>query len=141
MNPVEFRTTRPQAGPRSGVGWLLVVIALIVGAIALLHTVTRNQTVAVGRQQAGVEREIAALEQELRALDMKIEEALSRKNLSDRLASQRTKLRDITPDTIVLVPPTPAPCRLWRSVAAARSVRAWNPRVAQWKEGCRSWSG
>ena len=46
--------------PRSGVGWLLVVIAIVVGASALLQTVTRNKTVAVGRQQAEVEREIAA---------------------------------------------------------------------------------
>lgn len=98
-----------KAAPRSGVGWLLVVIAIIVGAAALVHTVTRNKTVAVGRMQGEVEREIAALEQDLRALDMKIEEALSRKNLTERLASQRTQLRDITPADIVRLPPQPAP--------------------------------
>ena len=35
---------------------------------------------------------------------MKIEESLSRKILTDRLATQRTKLRTITPDDIVPVP-------------------------------------
>jgi hypothetical protein len=89
--------------PRSGVGWLLVVIAIVVGASALLQTVTRNKTVAVGRQQAEVEREIAALNDSMRAVEMKIEESLSRKTLTDRLATQRTKLRDITPDDIVPV--------------------------------------
>jgi cell division protein FtsL len=110
MKTQELRPPRmkPMA-PRSGVGWLLVVIAIFVGASALVQTVTRNKTVAVGRLQAGVEQEIAALDQEIRALDMKIEEALSRKNLTDRLAEQRTKLRDIRPDDIVRVPRATAP--------------------------------
>lgn len=110
MNPQELRPTRQmKAAPRSGVGWLLVVIAIIVGASALVHTLTRNKTVAIGRMQGEVEREIAKLEQEMRTLDMKIEEALSRKNLTDRLATQRTQLRDITPAEIVRLPPPPAP--------------------------------
>jgi cell division protein FtsL len=111
MNAQELRPPRMKAksAPRSGVGWLLVVIAIIVGATALLHTVTRNKTVAVGRKQAEVEREIADLDREMRALDMKIEESLSRKHLTDKLAAQRTKLRDITPDDIVPLPPSPVP--------------------------------
>lgn len=109
MNHKELRPPRTQAAPRSGVGWLLVVIAIILGASALLHTVTRNKTVAVGRQQAEVERELAALDETMRALDMKIEESLSRKSLADRLATQRTKLRDITPGDIIVVPPASAP--------------------------------
>ncbi len=108
MNDKELRPPRVKPAPRSGVGWLLVVIVLIVGASALLHTVTRNKTVAVGREQSEVEREIAMLDESIRELDMKIEEALSRKNLTDRLAAQRTKLRDITPEEIVLVPAVPA---------------------------------
>jgi hypothetical protein len=109
MNDKELRPPRMKPARRSGVGWLLVVIAIVVGASALLHTVTRNKTVAVGRQQAEVEREIARLDESMRAIEMKIEEALSRKNLTDRLATQRTKLRDITPDDIVPVGATPAP--------------------------------
>lgn len=88
---------------------MLVVIAIIVGGSALLHTVTRNKTVAVGRQQAEVEREIAEIDEAIRTLDMKIEEALSRKNLTERLATNRTKLRDITPDDIVPIPAEPVP--------------------------------
>ena len=51
MNEQELRPPRMKAAaaPRTGVGWLLVVITIIVGATALLHTVTRNKTVAVGR--------------------------------------------------------------------------------------------
>ena len=52
-------------------------------------------------QQADMEREIAALDVSIRAVEMSIEEALSRKHLTDRLAAQRTKLRNITPDDIV----------------------------------------
>jgi hypothetical protein len=109
MKDKELRAPRLQPAPRSGgTGWLLVVIAIILGAAALLHTVTRNKTVALGRQQAEVEREIAALEESMSGTEISIEEALSRKNLTDRLAAQRTKLRDITPDDIVTVPPAPA---------------------------------
>lgn len=104
MTSQELRPPRMKAAPRSGVGWLLVVITVIVGAVALLHTVTRNKTVATGRKQAEVEREIANLEQEMRGLDMKIEEALSRKNLTDRLATLRTQLRDIAPEDIIRLP-------------------------------------
>jgi hypothetical protein len=108
MKDAELRPPRMKPAPRSGVGWLLVVIAIILGSAALLQTVTRNKTVALGRQQAEVEREISALDDSIRAVDMKIEESLSRKVLADRLAAQRTKLRDITPDDIV---PVPAPAR------------------------------
>lgn len=110
MNHQELRPPRMKPASRSrGVGWLLVVIAIVLGVSALVHTVTRNKTVAVGRQQAEVEREIARLDESIRALEMKVEEALSRKNLTDRLAAQRTKLRDITPDDIVPVSAAPAP--------------------------------
>lgn len=110
MNGTELRPPRMKPAPRSGKGWLLVVIAIILGASALLQTVTRNKTIAVGRQQAEVERQIVELDENIRAVEMKIEESLSRKVLADRLASQRTKLRDITPDDIVPVPaPASAP--------------------------------
>jgi hypothetical protein len=102
MKDKELRPPRMKPASRSGgVGWLLVVIAIILGASALLHTVTRNKTVAIGRQQADMEREIATLDVSIRAVEISIEEALSRKNLTDRLAAQRTKLRNITPDDIV----------------------------------------
>ena len=86
-----------------------MVIVLIVGACGVVHVQTRNRIHGLGRQQSAVEREIAGLEQEIRGLEMRVEEALSRKNLTDRLAGQRTQLRAINPETLVALPPTPTP--------------------------------
>lgn len=99
---------RPPPPPRSGVAFLLVVIAISVGAAALVYIFTKNQTHALGRQQTAVEREITELEEEIRSLNMKVGEALSRKNLTDRLTSQRSKLKNIQPGSIIKVTP-PAP--------------------------------
>lgn len=104
MNKNEIRPPRLHRRPApSGLGWLIVVIVIVVGASALVHTLARNKTHSIGRQQAAMEREIAGLEEEMRALDIKIEEALSRKNLTDRLAARRTQLRDITPETMIRI--------------------------------------
>lgn len=104
MNSTEIRA--PRQSPRrssSGLGFLLVVIALAVGASALAHILTKNKTHALGKQQGAVEREIVAMEQEVRDLNMKIEESLSRKNLTDRLIAQRSKLKVILPDNIIRI--------------------------------------
>lgn len=108
MKEPEISLPRNRATPRrSGVAFLLVVIAISVGGAALLHIFTKNRTYAIGRQQEMMEREISALEQEIRTLDMKVGEALSRKNLTDRLTSQRSKLKNIQPGSIIKVPPEP----------------------------------
>ena len=57
-------------------------------------------------QQSLVEGEIAGFEDEVRTLEMKIEESLSRKNLTERLAARRTKLRDISPESIIRISST-----------------------------------
>lgn len=108
MKEPELSLPRNRATPRrSGVAFLLVVIAISVGTAALLHIFTKNRTYAIGRQQELVEREISGLEQEIRTLDMKVGEALSRKNLTDRLTSQRSRLKNIQPESIIKVPPAP----------------------------------
>ena len=86
--------------------FLLVVITLAVGASALVHILTKNKTYALGKQQGMIEREIVAMEQEARDLNMKIEESLSRKNLTDRLIAQRSKLKVILPDNIIRITST-----------------------------------
>lgn len=86
--------------------FLLVVIAFAVGAAGLAHILTKNKTHALGKQQGVVEREIIAMEQEARDLNMKIEESLSRKNLTERLIAQRSKLKVILPDNIIRITST-----------------------------------
>ena len=106
MKEPEISLPRHRAIPRrSGVAFLLVVIALSLGGAALMHIFTKNRTYAIGRQQELMESEISALEQEIRTLDMKVGEALSRKNLTDRLTSQRSKLKNILPTSIIKVAP------------------------------------
>lgn len=106
MNKNEIRPPDFQRHARPGIAWLLVVITVIIGAAAVVHTLTRNKIHAIGRQQSVVEGEIAGFEDEVRTLEMKIEESLSRKNLTERLAARRTKLRDISPDSIVRISST-----------------------------------
>lgn len=108
MKEPEISVPRDRPAPkRSGVAFLIVVIAIAVAGIALMNIVTKNRTHSIGRRQAMVEKEIADLEAEIRSLDMKIGEALSRKNLTDRLTSQRSKLKTILPGNIIKVPPAP----------------------------------
>lgn len=107
MNTTEIRAPRQSTRrSTSGLGFLLVVIALAVGASALVHILTKNKTHALGKQQGMVEREIVLMEQEARDLNMKIEESLSRKNLTDRLIAQRSKLKVILPDNIIRITST-----------------------------------
>ncbi|CAN5741117.1 hypothetical protein BH11VER1_BH11VER1_08860 [soil metagenome] len=110
MNTTEIRAPRPPTRrSNSGLGFLLVVIAFAVGAAALAHILTKNKTHGLGKQQGVAEREIVAMEQEARDLNMKIEESLSRKNLTDRLIAQRSKLKVILPDNIIRISSTSPP--------------------------------
>jgi hypothetical protein len=104
MKSLEIRPPKHR-GPRqrSTMGFLFMIIAFVVGAAGLVHILTKNKTHAIGRQQREVEQEIAVIQQDMRGLNMKIEEALSRKNLTDKLVSRRSKLKAIAPENIVRV--------------------------------------
>jgi len=105
MKSLEIRATRKNAPQkqRSPLGYLFVIIAFVVGSVGLVHILTKNKTHALGRQQRAVEMEIATIQHDTRTLNMKIEEALSRKNLTDRLTSQRSKLKAISPENIIRI--------------------------------------
>lgn len=100
------RATRDHTA-RSGVGLVLVFVAIVVGGAALLKTLVKNKTHAIGREQEATERQIAALEQEIRALKLDIKEVLAPKHLKDRLATNRTQLREIVKKDIIEIPAVP----------------------------------
>lgn len=90
-----------------GLGVVLMLIAVTVGGAALVKTLVKNKTHAMGRDQQAVERQIASLEQEIRALELNIKEVLAPKHLKDRLAAQRTQLKEIEKKNIVTIPAVP----------------------------------
>lgn len=100
---------QPRTAPPSqfGLGVVLMLIAVTVGGAALTKTLVKNKTHAMGRDQQAVERQIASLEQEIRALELNIKEVLAPKHLKDRLAAQRTQLKEIEQKNIVTIPAVP----------------------------------
>ncbi|TLD68995.1 hypothetical protein FEM03_20250 [Phragmitibacter flavus] len=93
----------PARHPRSALGILILLLVVMIGGVGLTHILVRNKTHAIGRQQTAVEQEMRSLEEKMRSLDMKIEESLTRKNLTDRLIQNRTMLKSILPENIVRV--------------------------------------
>lgn len=86
--------------------WIYLFVGFIgiaCGAILLEHTLAKNRIYDTGRRQREAEREIAQLHLDIHAINLKIEEALSRKNLMQSLATHRTRLRPIQPGTPILV--------------------------------------
>ncbi|RBP48072.1 hypothetical protein DES53_101872 [Roseimicrobium gellanilyticum] len=100
----EPRTVQPS---QFGLGIVLMFIAVTVGGAALAKTLVKNKTHAIGRDQQAVERQIASLQQEIRALELNIKEVLAPKHLKDRLAAQRTQLKEIEKKNIVTIPAVP----------------------------------
>ncbi len=97
MNQEDIRPQRPlktrsARGARSGVGIVLVLVALSVGGAALVKTLVKNKTHAIGREQEAVERQIAALRREIHAVEGDIDAALATKHLQTRLITGRTLL-------------------------------------------------
>ncbi len=92
---------RRERGPRSGLGYLVLALTVFLGVLALVHILVKNKTHAIGREQKVVELEIAALTAKARTLDVSIEEALSRKNITDKLIARRSKLKAILPENVV----------------------------------------
>ncbi len=91
---------------RSRKVWIYLYVGFIgiaSGWILLVHTLAKNRIYESGRHQREAEREIAQLHQDIHAINLKIEEALSRKNLMQSLATHRTRLRPIQPGTPILI--------------------------------------
>jgi hypothetical protein len=101
MTDFEISASHPRTRGRSGMVALVCVIFLWFAAIGLFYVLTKNRIHALGGDQRQVEKEIAALQQEMRAQNLQIEEALSRKNLMEKLSMHRSKLKAIRPDSIV----------------------------------------
>lgn len=96
---------------RSRKVWIYLFVGLIgvaSGWILLVHTLAKNRIYESGRRQREAEREIAQLHQDIHAINLKIEEALSRKNLMQSLATYRTRLRPIQPGTPILIRASPS---------------------------------
>lgn len=83
----------------------------IVGAscawVLVEHALAKNRLIEIGRRQREVEHETSELEREIRGFDLKIGESLSRQNLMDKLAVNRTRLRPIVPGAPIIVKAAP----------------------------------
>ena len=108
MTDFEISTFMPRQKGRTGMVLLVSVICLWFAGIGLAYVLTKNRIHALGRDQRQAEKEIAALQQEIRAQNLQIEEALSRKNLMEKLSQHRSKLKAIRPESIVRLTVTPA---------------------------------
>lgn len=97
----------PRHSGRSALGVLVLLTAGVLGATGLTHILVRNKTHAIGREQTTLEREMTQLQDQIRSLEMKIEEELTRKNLTNRLIQNRTLLKAILPENIVRVQTNP----------------------------------
>ena len=101
------RSSHQDSGPRRRRKvWIYLFVGFIglaSAAILLKHTLAKNRIYETGWRQREAEREIAQLHQDIHAINLKIEEALSRKNLMQSLATHRTRLRPIQPGTPILI--------------------------------------
>ena|GEM_PF-6325248 len=95
--------TRTPGTGRSALGILILLLVIMVGGVGLTHILVRNKTHAINRQRTTVEREIVEIKERMRSLEIMTEEALTRKNLTDRLIQNRTMLKSILPENIVRV--------------------------------------
>lgn len=99
-------TSQDSGHRRSRKVWIYLFVGFIgiaSGSILLKHTLAKNRIYETGRRQREAERDIAQLHQDIHAMNLKIEEALSRKNLMQSLATHRTRLRPIQPGTPILI--------------------------------------
>ena len=93
---------------------VVTLVCLWLVGIGLEHVLTKNRIHAIGRHQREVEAEIADLDQNARSFNLKIEEALSRQDLMEKLADRRTKLKKIQPENIIhlyVKPPRAVPVK------------------------------
>ena len=107
-------TTRKAPRPatpsrRSGMVVMVSGICLWLGGLGLVHVITTNHIHKLGDEQRMLERQMADLERERHSYDLKIEEALSRKNLMEKLSQHRTKLKALQASNVIYVSVDPAP--------------------------------
>ncbi|MCE9520054.1 MAG: hypothetical protein K8R87_10955 [Verrucomicrobia bacterium] len=81
----------------------LALISATTGWVLLEHVLVKNRIVNLGHQQQEAEHEIDNLNRDIRGLNVRIEEALSRKNLQSTLAKRRTRLRPIQPGAPIII--------------------------------------
>lgn len=81
----------------------LILISATTGWVLLDHVLVKNRIVNLGHQQHQAECDIADLNRDIRGLHLRIEEALSRKNLQAALARHRTRLRPIQPGAPIII--------------------------------------
>lgn len=84
-------------------------LCLWLGGLGLVHVITTNHIHKLGDEQRLLERQLADLDREKHSYDLKIEEALSRKNLMEKLSLHRTKLKALQPSNVIYVSVTPTP--------------------------------
>ncbi len=100
QRPHARRTRLPR---RWAVYIFLTLISATTGWVLLEHVLVKNRIVNLGHMQHQAEGEIAGLNRDIRGLHLRIEEALSRKNLQQTLAQRRTRLRPIQPGAPIII--------------------------------------
>ncbi len=87
--------------------WAVYIFLTLISAttswVLLEHVLVKNRIVNLGRLQQDAEGDIADLNRDIRGLNLRIEEALSRKNLQSTLARHRTRLRPIQPGAPIII--------------------------------------
>ena len=87
--------------------WLVYLFVGAIGAssawVLVEHALAKNRLIELGRQQREAEFESSELDRDIRRLTLSIGEECSRKNLQDRLAMNRTRLRPISSGAPILV--------------------------------------
>lgn len=111
---------------RFGVATLAVIVLLLVCLASTLvgFVVSRNRLSSLADEQRKVEQQIKLFQQEIQALDKRIDIALTRDKVHDRLTAVGTHLRPIEPSTIISLSPIEG--------AVAQSVESHSsPSMAQ----------
>jgi type II secretory pathway pseudopilin PulG len=92
---------------RFGMATLAVIVLLLVCVAATLvgFVVSRNRLSALADEQRRTEQQIKLYQQEIQALEKRIDIALTRDKVYQRLTAVGTHLRPIEPSTIISLAP------------------------------------
>ena len=93
--------------------WFIYLFVGAIGAscawVLVEHALAKNRLIEISRRQREVEHQISETDRDVRSLELKIGEALSRTNLMNKLAENRTRLRPIVPGAPIIVKSAPPP--------------------------------